>query len=57
MARSSPKRRSFRAAWHTAARRRRRFERIKEAIRLWVETAHERGDLAPEPKGECLMLA
>ena len=22
---------------------------IKEAMRLWIETAHERGDPAPEP--------
>lgn len=30
---------------------------IQEAMRLWIETARECGDPAPEPKGERLMLA
>lgn len=29
----------------------------KEAIRLWIETAREFGDVVPEPKGRRLMLA
>jgi predicted RNase H-like HicB family nuclease len=28
-----------------------------EAIRLWIETAEEFGDIVPEPKGQRLMLA
>jgi predicted RNase H-like HicB family nuclease len=28
-----------------------------EAIQLWIETANEFGDPAPEPKGQRLMLA
>lgn len=30
---------------------------VKEAILLWTETAHERGETIPEPKGERLMFA
>ena len=30
---------------------------IKEAMRLWIETAQVCGDPVPEPKGERLMLA
>ncbi|MCK5232402.1 MAG: type II toxin-antitoxin system HicB family antitoxin [Desulfobulbaceae bacterium] len=29
----------------------------KEAIRLWIDTAIEFGDVIPEPKGRRLMLA
>ena len=29
----------------------------KEAIRLWIDTAREFGDVVPEPKGRRLMLA
>ena len=28
-----------------------------DAMRLWIDTAKEFGDLVPEPKGERLMLA
>lgn len=30
---------------------------VKEAIRLWVDTAREFGDPIPEPRGKRLMLA
>ena len=30
---------------------------IKEAMRLWIESAHERDEPVPEPKGERLMFA
>ena len=30
---------------------------INQAIRLWIDTAHEFGDAIPEPKGQRLMLA
>ncbi len=30
---------------------------VKEAMRLWLETAREFGDSIPEPKGERLMFA
>jgi len=30
---------------------------VKEAMRLWVDTAREFGDPVPEPKGRRLMLA
>ncbi len=30
---------------------------IKEAIQLWIDTAHEFGDPIPEPKGRRLMYA
>ncbi len=30
---------------------------VKEAIRLWIDTAREFGDPIPQPKGERLMLA
>ena len=30
---------------------------IKEAMRLWIDTARELGDPIPQPKGERLMLA
>ncbi len=30
---------------------------IKAAMRLWIDTARERGRSVPEPKGERLMLA
>lgn len=30
---------------------------VKEAMRLWLETAREFGDPIPEPKGERLMFA
>lgn len=33
------------------------LKQVKEAIRLWLDTAHEFGDPIPEPKGERLMLA
>ena len=29
----------------------------QEAIRLWIDTANELGDLVPEPKGRRLILA
>ena len=30
---------------------------IKEAMQLWLDTAHECGDFVPEPKGRRLMVA
>jgi len=30
---------------------------VKDAIQLWIDTAHEFGDPIPEPKGRRLMLA
>ena len=33
------------------------LERVNEAVQLWIDTARERGDPVPEPKGERLMLA
>ena len=30
---------------------------VREAIRLWIETAREHGDSIPEPKGRRLLLA
>ena len=30
---------------------------IKEAMRLWLHTAEECGDIVPEPKGRRLMVA
>jgi len=30
---------------------------VKEAVELWIDTAKEFGDPAPEPKGRRLMLA
>lgn len=33
------------------------LKQVKEAIRLWLDTAREFGDPIPEPKGERLMLA
>lgn len=32
-------------------------DNVTEAIQLWIDTAHEFGDLVPEPKGERLLLA
>jgi predicted RNase H-like HicB family nuclease len=33
------------------------LENVKEAIRLWIDTAREFGDPVPEPKGRRLMYA
>jgi predicted RNase H-like HicB family nuclease len=33
------------------------LENVKEAIRLWIDTAREFGDPIPEPKGRRLMYA
>lgn len=33
------------------------LQNIKDAIQLWIDTAHEFGDLIPEPKGHRLMYA
>lgn len=33
------------------------LDNVNQAIRLWLETAHEFCDPIPEPKGERLMLA
>ncbi len=33
------------------------LKNVKEAIKLWIETAREFGDPVPEPKGRRLMLA
>ena len=33
------------------------LKQVKEAIRLWLDTAREFGDPIPKPKGERLMLA
>ena len=33
------------------------LEHVNDAIRLWIDTAHEFGDPVPEPKGERLILA
>ena len=30
---------------------------VKQAMKLWIDTAREFGDPIPEPKGERLMLA
>jgi predicted RNase H-like HicB family nuclease len=30
---------------------------VKEAMQLWIDTAHEFGDAVPTPKGHRLMLA
>lgn len=33
------------------------LENIREAMELWLDTAHEFGDPISEPKGERIMLA
>lgn len=33
------------------------LKNVKDAIQLWVDTAHEFGDPVPEPKGRRLMYA
>ena len=33
------------------------LKKIKDAIRLWIDTAREFGDPVPEPKGRRLMYA
>ena len=33
------------------------LKRANEAMQLWIDTARERGDPVPQPKGERLMLA
>ena len=33
------------------------LKNIKDAIRLWIDTAREFGDPVPEPKGRRLMYA
>jgi predicted RNase H-like HicB family nuclease len=33
------------------------LENVKEAIRLWIDTAREFGDPVPEPKGRRLVYA